>query len=64
MSVITRSKALDALDALNDTIVNLRMVLADQAHSMGGADDLWESQVEMILYDASKALRRAKSHVR
>lgn len=63
MSVVTRSKVLETIDALNEQVLNLRMVLSDQAHSMGGGEGLWESQVEWALFDAQKLLRRAKSQV-
>jgi hypothetical protein len=63
MSVVTRSKVLEIIDELNDKLVNLRMVLSDQSHSMGGGQELWESRVELALYETSRALRRAKSQV-
>lgn len=63
MSIVTRSKALEVIDQLSDQLINLRMVLADQAQSMGDGEGLWERQVELVLYDAQKMLRRAKSHV-
>ena len=64
MSVITRSKALDIIDQLSDQLINLRMVLADQAHSMGDDESLWERQVEVSLFDVQKMLRRAKCQIR
>ncbi len=63
MTIVTRSKVLEVIDQLSDQLINLRMVLSDQATSMGDDEGLWERQVEFALYDVQKMLRRAKSHV-
>lgn len=63
MATVTRSNTLEIIDQVSDQIINLRMVLSDQALSMGDDERLWERQAELALYEVQKVLRRAKSHV-